>query len=378
MGLDVAVIGGGPAGLYFGYLLKRRDARARVRVFERNPPGATFGFGVVFSDRALEFLREDDEETHAFLDPHMESWPDLRIVHRDRPVAIDGNGFAAIGRLALLRLLHARCAAVGAEIVFEREVRPGRSWAEADLVVGADGVNSVVRGARARAFGAAVEERSNRFVWYGTTRVFDALSLTFRRAADGVFVAHHYRYSPEMSTFIVECDRATWDRAGFAAMTDAESRAYCQTVFAPELDGRPLVSNKSTWRRFPAVRNERWSAGKFVLLGDALRTCHFSIGSGTRLAMEDALALDRALAETGGDLPVALALFEAERRPPVEKIVAAAEISAAWYERMEETTAQTPEAFAYDYMTRTGRVSDDRLRRIAPRFMALRESGRGR
>ncbi len=370
MSFNVAVIGGGPAGLYFSFLLKRRRPDAVVRIWEQNPSNATFGFGVVFSDRALEFLREDDEDTYAFLQPHIETWPDLKIVHRDAAVPIDGNGFAAIGRLELLRLFHRRCAAQGVEITFEHPVGADGPRQEADLVVAADGVNSVVRASLGAAFETTVSERSNRFVWYGTTKVFDTLSLTFRRGADGAFVAHHYRYSPTMSTFIVECDEATWHRAGFAAMSDAESRAYCERVFAPDLDGQKLISNKSLWRQFPVIWNARWSAGTVVLLGDALRTCHFSIGSGTRLAMEDAIALDRALAAAKDAVPEGLARFEAARRPPVEKIVAAANLSAGWYERIDQTMAQSPEEFAYDYMTRTGRVSDQRLSAIAPRFMA--------
>lgn len=378
MAFDVAVIGGGPAGLYFGYLLKRRRPDARVRIWEQNPSNATFGFGVVFSDRALEFLREDDEDTYTFLNPHMESWPDLKIVHRDVEVPIDGNGFAAIGRLELLRLLQQRCIDLGVEITFEHPVGADETWPEADLVVAADGLNSIVRDAHASTFGTTIGERPNRFVWYGTTKVFDTLSLTFRRGEDGVFVAHHYRYSPTMSTFIVECDEATWARAGFAAMSDADSRAYCERVFAPDLEGHGLISNKSVWRRFPMVWNERWSAGNVVLLGDALRTCHFSIGSGTRLAMEDAIALDRALAEADDAVPAALPRYEAARRPPVEKIVSAANISAGWYERMDQTMAGSAEDFAYDYMTRTGRVSDERLSQIAPRFMARYKAARQR
>ncbi len=370
MTFNVAVVGGGPAGLYFAYLLKRRRPDAAVRIWEQNPSNATFGFGVVFSDRALEFLREDDEDTYAFLGPHIETWPDLKIVHRDAAVPIDGNGFAAIGRLELLQLLHRRCLDRGVEIAFGHPVEAGGAWREADLAVAADGLNSVVRASLGEAFATSVSERSNRFVWYGTTKVFDTLSLTFRRAADGPFVAHHYRYSPKMSTFIVECDEATWRRAGFASMNDAESRAYCARVFGPDLDGEPLISNKSIWRRFPVIWNDRWSAGNVVLMGDALRTCHFSIGSGTRLAMEDAIALDRALAAAKDAAPEGLARFEAARRPQVEKIVAAANLSAGWYERIDRIMEQSPEELAYDYMTRTGRVSDERLSAIAPRFMA--------
>src|SRR6266850_1733897 len=193
----------------------------------------------------------------------------------------------------------------------------------------------------------------------------------FRSNEDGAFVAHHYRHAPDMSTFVVECDEATWQKAGLARMDDAQSRAYCERVFAPDLDGHPLVSNKSLWRQFPLLSNRSWFSGKFVLIGDALRTVHFSIGSGTRLAFEDAIALDRAFGEAGEDVPRALAAFERERRPVVEKIVAAANASSYWYEKLAERMARFDAlGLAYDYMTRSGRMSDARLSELAPRFMA--------
>ncbi len=368
--MKIAVVGGGPAGLYFSYLMKRRDRSHEVRIFERNARGATFGFGVVFSDRALEFLRDDDEDSYRHLMPHMESWPDLKIVHRDTEVPIDGSGFAAIGRLALLSLLEARCESVGAAVEHERPVRSLDELGEADLIVGADGANSLVRRGLAKALGATETPSDNRFVWYGTTRPFDCLTLTFRECEHGVFCAHHYRYSPAMSTFIVECDTPTWERAGFADMNDDATRAYCEAVFAPDLDGHRLISTASVWRNFPLVCNARWGVGNVVLMGDALRTVHFSIGSGTRLAMEDAIALAGALGERPAELSEALALYEERRRPPVEKLVSAANASARWYARMDELMSLEPYDFAYDYMTRTGRVSDDRLRTIAPGFMA--------
>ncbi|MDP6705298.1 MAG: FAD-dependent monooxygenase [Alphaproteobacteria bacterium] len=368
--MRIAIVGGGPAGLYFGYLMRRHGRAEAVRVFEQNPADATFGFGVVFSDRALEFLSHDDPETYRYLLPEMESWPDLCIVHRGERVEIDGNGFAAIGRLALLRLLQARCLEVGVEIGFGQPIETLDEVGEADLVVGADGVNSIVRRDLRRAIGTSEASLSNRFAWYGTTKTFDCLTLTFRPTEDGVFIAHHYRYSPTMSTFLVECDSATWERAGFQAMDDAASRAYCEAVFAADLEGHSLLSNNSVWRRFPLIQNRRWSARNAVLLGDALRTAHFSIGSGTRLAMEDAIALWKALEAHGNDVDAALEAFEASRRPPVEKIVAASVRSARWYEEVGTRMALSPLDFAHAYMTRTGRVGDARLQRIAPRFMA--------
>ena len=376
--MKVAVIGGGPAGLYFGYLLKRRRPDAEIRLVEQNPSDATFGFGVVFSDRALEFLRDDDPETYDHVTPHMEVWDDLTLDHDGERIRIDGIGFAAIGRLELLKLLQQRVRSVGLEPEFATQIVSLDELADYDLVVGADGVNSMVRAGRERQFGVSVTPRLNKFVWYGTTKPFDTLTQTFRQNAHGSFNAHHYRYQPARSTFIVETDPETWERAGFADMDEAETMAYCERLFAAELDGHPLISNKSIWRNFPNVWNDAWSAGNAVLLGDALRTAHFSIGSGTRLAMEDAIALSSALAEQPGDLPGALKLYEARRRPVVEKLVAAANASAEWYERFPEHMALSPWDLAHSYIRRTGRVSDDRLAELAPRFMAAYAERKGR
>jgi 2-polyprenyl-6-methoxyphenol hydroxylase-like FAD-dependent oxidoreductase len=369
--MRIRVIGAGPAGLLFALLAKRRFPGWDIAVTEQNPPDATFGFGVVFSQGALAFLERDAPDLHAALAARMESWPVQRIVHRDRAIDIDGNGFSAIARLQLIRFLQALCRAAGVGMQFERRLEQPPP---ADLLVGADGLNSVVRGTEG--FAPRIEWLTNKFVWYGTRRRFDCLTLSFRESAHGAFVAHHYRYSPEMSTFIVECDAATWQRAGLERMSDAESRAYCERVFAADLGGHALVSNNSTWRQFPLLSNDVWSAGNRVLIGDALRSMHFSIGSGTRLAFEDAIALDRALGEAGADVPAALAAFERERRPVVEKLFSAASASSYWYEefpaRMRRFDALR---LAYDYMTRSGRMSDERLRALAPQFMAQLQKG---
>jgi len=363
--MNIAVVGAGPAGLLFALLAKRRRPGWRVAVHEQNAPHATFGFGVVFSQGALAFLERDAPDLHAALAARMESWPMQRIVHRDVAVDIDGNGFSAIGRLELLRFLQRLCAESGVDLRFEARLE---SPPAADLVVGADGLNSVVRGTEG--FAPRVEQLSNRFVWYGTRRRFDCLTLTFRDSAHGPFVAHHYRYAPGMSTFIVECDAATWLRAGLERMSDAGSRAYCERVFAPDLDGHALVSNNSTWRQFPLLSNPVWSSGNRVLIGDALRSMHFSIGSGTRLAFEDAIALDRALGEAGEDVRAVLAAFERERRPVVEKLFAAAGASSRWYEAFPARMGRAGAlGLAYDYMMRSGRMSPERLREQAPGFM---------
>jgi 2-polyprenyl-6-methoxyphenol hydroxylase-like FAD-dependent oxidoreductase len=374
----INIVGAGPSGLLFALLIKRRFPEWAVRVLEQNPPNATFGFGVVFSLNALAFLERDVPDLHEQLVSRLESWPMQRIVHREERVDIDGNGFSAIGRLELNRFLQDLCAGAGVRTEYERVMTTLDDIQDCDLLVGADGANSFVRRALEREFAPQLRWLTNRFAWYGTRQLFECLSLTFRANVDGSFVAHHYRHSPQMSTFVVECDAATWRRAGLEHMTDEESRMYCERVFAPDLNGRGLVSNKSIWRQFPLLATRRWHVGRVVLLGDALRTVHFSIGSGTRLAFEDAIALDRAFGEARSDVPGALALFEQERRPVVEKIVAAADASSFWYERLAKKMKLEPWQLAYDYMMRSGRMTDERLRQLSPVFMALVDRKRQR
>ena len=372
--MRIAILGAGPAGLYLAYLLKRRRADADITLVEQNPANATFGFGVVFSDRALEFLREDDPETFAAVTPLMESWDDMTLVLRNERIVIDGIGFAAIGRLKLLQLLQQRVRAVGIEPHFGRAVTSLDEVDDADLVVGADGVNSLVRRTFAAEFGASVTFLANHFAWFGTSQRYETLTQTFRRTPFGSFNAHHYRYAPGRSTFIVETDEASFARAGFERMEEAESRTLCQKIFADALGGRPLIANNSIWRRFPRVANARWHHGKYALIGDALHTAHFSIGSGTRLAMEDAAALDRALAQHGDDIAAALPAFEAARRPIVDKLVAGANASAAWYENFATEMELAPADFAMSYITRSGRVDLERLRQLSPKFVARYEA----
>ena len=375
--MRIAILGAGPAGLYLAYLIKRRRPDTDVTVIEQNAADATFGFGVVFSDRALEFLREDDQETYAAIAPHMESWNDIIVVHRDERVVIDGVGFAAIGRLKLLQLLQARARSAGVAPVYGRVVRSFDELAGVDLLVGADGVNSLVRRSYEREFGATTRLLTNRFAWFGTSKPFETLTQTFIETEFGFFNAHHYRYESGLSTFIVEVDQASFARAGFAQMNDAQTRALCERIFAQVLDGHALISNNSTWRQFPIVHNDRWRAHNTVLIGDALHTAHFSIGSGTRLAMEDAIALDKALAVHSADIGTALAVYETTRRPILEKLLAGANGSALWYEHFAEHMELAPADFAMSYVTRSGRVDIDRLRKLSPRFVACYERQRG-
>lgn len=370
--MKIRILGGGPAGLYFAALMKRHDPSSDIVVYERGPRNATWGFGVVFSDRALEFLRADDEALYQFLMPHMQTWPNLTIAHNDERIAITGNGFASIGRLELLTLLYQRAESLGVHLQFGTEITSLDSFSDADLVVAANGAFSWVRNDHEAKFGTTCDWRPNRFIWYGTSKVFDSLTLTFRQTPLGVFCAHHYRYSPTMSTFLVEIDETTWQRAGFERLDEAATVQLCEQVFANDLDGHPILSNHSLWRQFPAIWNERWSFDNVVLLGDALRTAHFSIGSGTRLAMEDSVALYKALRDQGS-VPQALAHFQQLRQPPMKKIWDAANVSLRWYERMGELMALKPVEFAYSYMTRTGRVNHAEMRRRDPGLAAAYE-----
>ena len=373
--MRIAVIGGGPGGLYFAYLWKRRHPDAEVELFEQNPAGATWGFGVVFSEQALEFLRADDPETIDAIAPRMESWKNITLNLRGESVEIDGVGFSSIGRLALLTILQERVRAVGVAPRFDKMIQSVDELEGYDLIVAADGLNSLVRRSFERQFGASVSHSTNKFAWYGTTKPFATLSQTFVATDRGTFNAHHYRYAPDMSTFLVECDAATWQAYGFEHKTIEESQAVCEQVFSETLSGHPLVSNKSVWRNFPWIWNERWSHNNMVLIGDALHSAHFSIGSGTRLAIEDAIALTKAL-EADADISAALARYEAERKPIVKKLVTAARTSADWYEHFPVHMKLDLMDFAYSYITRSGRIDDARLRAMSPMFMARYEASR--
>jgi 2-polyprenyl-6-methoxyphenol hydroxylase-like FAD-dependent oxidoreductase len=367
--LRIAVIGGGPGGLYFSYLWKKRHPDARVDLFEQNAAGATWGFGVVFSEQALEFLRADDPDTVDAIAPRMESWKNMTLNLRGESVEIDGVGFSSIGRLELLAILQQRLSSVGVTPQYETLVQSIHQLTGYDLIVAADGLNSLLRRSFEGDFGTSLSYSPNKFAWYGTTKRFETLSQTFVETGLGAFNAHHYRYSPGMSTFLVECDRATWQAYGFADKTVEQSQAICERVFSATLDGHRLVSNKSVWRNFPWIWNERWSFRNMVLIGDALHSAHFSIGSGTRLAIEDAIALTRAL-EAEADIAGALARFQAERQPIVKKLVTAARASAGWYEKFPEHMKLDLMDFAYNYITRSGRIDDIRLRAMSPAFMA--------
>jgi len=297
-------------------------------------------------------------------------------VHKGREIRIDGMGYTGIGRLRLLQILQAQARSVGIEPNYLHPIDDLDACGKADLIVGADGVNSVVRRGHESVLGTSVTYLTNRFAWFGTTKRFEALTHTFVETELGHFNAHHHPHAPDMSTFVVEVDEPTFFRAGFDEMDADRAKAVCEEVFAETLNGHRLASNKSIWRQFPKVWNERWSSGNRVLVGDALHTAHFSISSGTRLAMEDAIALAKALEQHATDVSAALAAYEAARKLIVTRLVTAANASAVWYERFAKHMALAPMDFAMSYITRSGRVDLERLRRSSPAFVAAYEASR--
>jgi len=368
--MRIVIVGAGPAGLYLSLLLRRSGIDFAVQVIEQNAPDSTFGFGVVFAEDALEFLKEDDPAIFNAITPELERWSGIAIHHRSEHVMLDGIGFTAISRLQLLQLLQQQARREKIDITFNRPVTDLAEFADADLIVGADGVTSLVRRSDEAAFGTNISHLTNRFAWFGTTKVFDTLSQTFLQSPHGPINAHHYRYSKTMSTFLVECSAATFVAAGFDRMSEDESRSVLEGIFAETLDGHKLISNRSIWRQFPIVQNERWFTGNKVILGDALHTAHFSIGSGTRLAIEDAIALARAIRTHPRDVPAALAAYQAQRKPILDKLVNAANASAQWYENFGQHMELPPYDFAMSYLSRTGRMDIERIRKIAPKFVA--------
>jgi len=360
--VKIVCVGGGPAGLYFALLMKKADPSHDITVVERNRADDTFGFGVVFSDATLENFAQADPETHRAITGAFFHWDDIDIHYQGQVLTSTGHGFCGMSRQALLDILRTRGEGLGITFQFQAEVGDLSPYADADLVVAADGVNSVVRQRYAAAFQPEIDVRRNKFVWLGTTFPFSAFTFYFRENDHGLWRVHAYRYDASHSTFIVETSEETWLRAGLESATEDDTIAYCEELFARELAGHRLLKNRSLWRSFPTVSNQRWYWKNVVLIGDAAHTAHFSIGSGTKLAMEDAIALAEAL-KRHRDAPAALAAYDEERRLAVESIQRAAQVSLEWFENTERYFGRLePLPFAFSLLTRSLRVTHENLR----------------
>jgi len=370
--VNVAIVGAGPAGLYLAILLRKLDPGADVRVLERNAPDATFGFGVVFSEETLGALRDADPESHLEITDTFARWDRIDIRFQRRELSSRGHSFSAIARKRLLEILQERCRELGVALEFGVEVE---ELPDADLVVGSDGANSLVR--RFGDFGTKVRPEGSKYVWFGTDHVFDAFTFAFRETEHGLFNAHAYPYDERMSTFIVECPEPVWRAAGLDELDEQESLAFCEQLFANELRGRELYSNRSLWLDFPKITNATWHSGSVVILGDAAHTAHFSIGSGTKLAMEDSISLAAALARRRWDLEAAFVDYELEREPYVERTQDAASESAAYFGRIASYSHLEPIQFAFNLITRSGRITHATLGVRDPRFTRALDSWMG-
>jgi len=366
--LRVHVAGAGPAGLYFAILLKRSLPQADVHIFERSSPTAPPGWGVVFAGHGLGMF-DADAVTRERVRERCVRWEDVVVGRDEARVTVRGNRFSACGRDALLEVLWERCRELEVPIRFDACVTELDGFRDADIVVGADGISSAIRRDIAPALGLSLDVRPNRYLWLGTSRRFDAMSLLFRATPSGVFCAHAYPYSATRSAFIAECSEGTFERSGLGAMSDDESVAALESIFAAELGGHRLMAAGAPWGRFAAVRAARSHADNVVLLGDALHSVHFSIGSGTRLALMSAAALVDALRQRPDALDAALAAFDAAHLPAARSLQQAAEASMRWFERMDDHFRAPPLLLAWRCMTRSGRVDDARLREQDPDFM---------
>lgn len=364
--LTVSIVGAGPAGLYAALLLKKLGPQSRIRVVERNPAGATYGFGVVLSDRTLSAFRAADAATFAAITAHQASWEAIETYHRGQPVRCGGHTYLGIARKRLLEILQRRCEELGVTVQYQTECT---ALPEGDLIIGADGVNSLVRSRLAEHLRPSLTPGRSRYIWLGARWAPTAFTFVFHQTGHGLFQAHMYPYDREASTCVLMCGEETWRRAGLDRAGEAESLAFAEELLAPYTGGARFVSNRSLWQTFQTVRCELWSHGNAVLIGDAAHTAHWSIGSGTKLAMEDAIALVQSLCNSES-IPAAVARYEAERRPRVERLQQAGRVSERYCEEIERSLGLPPVQFAFQLMTRSGRLDWDELRRRDPGFVA--------
>ncbi|MFC7218363.1 bifunctional salicylyl-CoA 5-hydroxylase/oxidoreductase [Streptomyces polyrhachis] len=375
--MRVAVIGGGPGGLYAAALLQRLGPARQITVYERNAPEDTFGFGVVLSDETLGGIEHADPQVYAALRAQFVRWDGIDLVHRGRTLRSTGHGFAALSRRRLLAVLHERCRELGVELRFGAQAPPAAALAAThDLVIAADGAHSATRAAYAEVLRPRIEEHRCRYIWLSAPFALDAFRFEIAETEHGVAQLHGYPYAPDASTVIVELREEVWRRMGLAGLGEEESAERCAKLFAGALDGRPLTGNRSQWTAFRTVVCERWSAGNTVLLGDAAHTAHFSVGSGTKLAVEDALALAACLGEHPS-LPEALAAYEAERRPVVASTQRAAQASREWFEELRRHVDQPPYRLAFNLLTRSRRITHGNLRLRDPEFVGAVEAEAG-
>jgi len=360
--VKIVTLGAGPAGLYASLLLKKVDPSSEITVLERNPADATYGWGVVFSDQTLTEFREADYTTYPQITDSFVRWDAIDIFFGGELARSGGHGFAGIARKVLLGILQRRCRELGVAIRFEERIDDLEALPAHDLLIGADGVSSAVRHLHEKSFRPTFEEGAARYIWYGTNRALDSFTFIFRQSEHGLFQVHAYPFDGSTSTWIVECNEETWRRAGLDQASEAESIAFCERLFADDLRGHGLLSNKSRWLTFTTLRCRSWHHGNVVLLGDAAHTAHFSIGSGTKLAMEDAISLARAFEHNGTDAESALADYELERKAVVERFQEAAAESRTYFESTARYLSLSPPQFAFHLLTRSGRIDYDVLR----------------
>ena len=374
--MSIACIGGGPAGLYFAISMKLRDPHREVHLYERNPRGVTFGWGVVFSDQTVDNLMANDPVSGAAIAQSFAHWDDIDVHIGGQCVRSSGHGFIGIGRKQLLDLLSDRAEQLGVKLHYQAECDPDPAkWSDYDLVIAADGINSRIRDVQPQLFGVEIEERINKFIWLGTPKTFDAFTFAFEQTEAGWIWAHAYRFAPDCSTFIVECAEATWRGLGFETMDQEAVIARCEQIFARYLGGEPLLSNAAhlqgaaTWLNFRRIKCERWSADNIILIGDAAHSAHFSIGSGTKLALEDAIKLAEVLNRPGLPMVQALEEYQAERSLEVLKLQNSARNSTEWFETLDRYLGFEPWQFAYSLLTRSQRISHENLRLRDPDWL---------